>query len=131
MQRRTWLTIAAMGVLFVASQPGLAAEGSQPQPLAPGIVQVTVEDLHCATCARKAARKLYAVKGVRKVTASLANDTLVITLPADRQAPVASLWRAVTDAELKPVSLRWADQSVDRESIKPLLASRPANAVAR
>ncbi|MEO0530556.1 MAG: hypothetical protein AAF266_08260, partial [Planctomycetota bacterium] len=75
---------------------------------------------------KKAARKLYAVKGVRKVRRSLKHDLLVVSLPPKQPVPVAALWSAVAASETPPVELRYADQRLDAEAIAPLLTAYKA-----
>lgn len=99
--------------------------------LAPGRVEIAVKDLHCATCAKKVARKLYAVRGVRKVSSSLKHDLLVVTLPANQTVPAATIWSAVVAGGVPPVELRFGEQRLDAEAMKPLLAAAKLGAVTR
>lgn len=91
-------------------------------PLPPGRVEVLVEDLHCATCVKKVARKLYALKGVKKVTGTVSDDLVVVALPANQEVPVAALWSAVEAGGVKPLELRYLDLRLDAEAVAPLLA---------
>lgn len=109
---------------------GSSAVGETPR-LAPGRVEITVKDLHCATCAKKVARKLYAVKGVRKVSSSLKHDLVVVSLPANQAVPAATIWSAVVSSGIPPVELRFGEQRLDAEAMKPLLAAAKSGAVTR
>lgn len=128
--RSVALTMLAVASCLVGSAGETRAAGETPR-LAPGRVEIFVSDLHCATCAKKVARKLYALKGVRKVQASLKNDLLIVQLPPKQPVPVAALWNAVAASETPPVELRYADQRLDAEQMKPLLIAQKASAVTR
>lgn len=122
--------LGAVLVLLLAAG-GVSAQDAVAPRLAPGRVEISVNDLHCATCAKKVARKLYAVKGVKKVSASLEKDLVVVLVPADKPVPAAAIWSAVAaSGDVKPVELRFGDQRLDAKQMKPLLASARA-AVAR
>lgn len=99
--------------------------------LVPGRVEIAVEDLHCKTCAKKVARKLYAVKGVRKVSSSLKHDLVVVTLPAKQTVPAVALWKAVEAGGVPPTELRFGVERLDAEAMKPLLAAAKQGAVTR
>lgn len=124
MQAKGQLLLAAIAVITLL---GSTAQAEKPSPrLKPGRVEVSVKDLHCATCAKKVARKLYAIKGVRKVSASVENDLVVAYLPVDHPVPVVAIWSAFAAADLEPVELRHDDQRYDANRIKPLIAARTA-----
>lgn len=113
----------ALTALLAIASPSLGSDpAAKPSPLPPGIVKISVDDLHCATCARRAARKLYAVKGVLKVSSSLKKDVIVIKLPVKQPIPVARLWSAVAAADVQPVSLRHGAEEFDDRKIKKMLA---------
>lgn len=124
------LTMLAMVGCLVASVAETQAAGETPR-LSRGRVEIYVSDLHCATCAKKVARKLYGVKGVRKVQTSVKHNLLVVQLPPKQAVPVAALWSAVAASETPPVELRYADQRLDAEQVKPLLTALKAAAVRR
>lgn len=124
MQRRTMLLV---GMALLCGAPALA----ETQRLAPGRVEIAVEDLHCKSCAKKVARKLYAVKGVRKVTSSLKHDLVVVTLSKKQAVPAAALWSAVEAGGVPPAELRFDVQRLDAEAMKPLLAAAKSEAVTR
>lgn len=62
--------------------------------LAPGETALYVADLHCKTCAKKIASKLYAVKGVMRVRTDVKGDVVVITPQKKKQLDVQSIWKA-------------------------------------
>lgn len=124
--------VKALAVLFVglvvapvqAQQPV-----EEPAKLAPGIVVVAVEDMHCANCAKKVARKLYALKGVKRVSPSLEKDTVTIHVPADQSVAIVRIWSAVAAGGVKPVELRFGTERLDAEAIAPLLAAAKGSEV--
>ena len=93
---------------------------AKPQPLPVGTVQVTVDDLHCKTCAKKAARKLYAVKGVQKVSWNLKADRLTVVSPAAKPVTPLACWDAVIAGGLTPVAVRHTVEELDAEAIEQL-----------
>ena len=123
-------TVAAFSVPAAAQESASAAVkvAEEMKPLPPGRVEIRVGDLHCKTCAKKVARKLYAVKGVRKVTSSLKDDLVVALLPADKPVSPEQLWQAVEAGGVKPVELRYADQAIDVEQMKTRLATKSTTA---
>ncbi len=122
--------VLAFLIAGVAAAP---VQGQQPidapEKLAPGIVVVAVEDMHCATCAKKVARKLYAVKGVKRVSPSLEKDLVTIHVPTDRPVAVVTIWSAVAASGVKPVELRLGAERWDADAIEPLLAAQKASEV--
>lgn len=67
--------------------------------------QIVVKDMHCAACAKKIARKLYAVKGVKGVRAVMKTHTATVTPETGKQPSPRALWKAVEKAGFKPVKL--------------------------
>lgn len=100
------------------------------KPLPPGRVEVRLKDLHCMGCAKKVARKLYALRGVSKVESSLEKDLVVIQVPKDRPVAAAALWRAVVDGGVEPTEIRYAEERLDQKAMKEVLrqASRESSA---
>jgi copper chaperone CopZ len=66
---------------------------------------IHVGNLHCKTCAKKIARKLYTVKGVAKVRSDVKANLVVITPQRKKQLDVKKLWAAATKAGFAPVKL--------------------------
>jgi copper chaperone CopZ len=96
-----------IGVLLLAavvSSPATAAE--QPEDrLAKVRTAIVVEDMHCADCAKKIARKLYAIKGVKGVRAVVKTNTATVTPETGKQPSPLALWEAVEEAGFTPVKL--------------------------
>lgn len=121
-------TLLIAACLLVNSLPAGAATPAQPnpkkvKPLPPGQVQITVEELHCKTCAKKLARKLYSVPGVLRVSANVKTNTATIILQRKKQVSMERLWRATLAAEQSPVTLHVADRQLvakDFPKVKPV-----------
>jgi copper chaperone CopZ len=67
--------------------------------------QILVKDMHCADCAKKIARKLYSVKGVKGVRAVMKTHTATVTPEKGKQLSPKALWEAVVEAGFEPVKL--------------------------
>jgi copper chaperone CopZ len=68
----------------------------------PAVTNITVPDMHCASCAKKMAAHLYQVPGVGEVRASVETTTLTV-LPKGTTAPSPrALWEAVEKAGYTP-----------------------------
>ncbi len=102
MHRRNFVAASvAVALLAVAgSSPG---QDAAPPPVQP--ITVRVSDMHCATCAKKIARKLYSVAGVVKVRTDLKKHTAYITPQAQKTPSARALWEAVEKAGFQPVAL--------------------------
>jgi copper chaperone CopZ len=93
---------AVVGIAALVLAAGLvsdcqAAEGRR--------VTITVANMHCANCAKKIARKLYAVPGVVSVRTDVKADTAVVTPQADKDPSPRALWEAVEKAGFKVVQI--------------------------
>jgi copper chaperone CopZ len=122
--------VLAVLIAGVVAAPVLGQQPIEaPEKLAPGVVVVAVEDMHCATCAKKVARKLYAVKGVKRVAPSLEKDLVTVHVPTDRPVAIVTIWSAVAASGVKPVELRFAAERLDADAIAPLLAAAKGSEV--
>ncbi len=98
--RHSALRYALLAAVVMALLP-LAVEAAAKHML----TTIHVQNMHCATCASKISRKLYAVQGVVKVTTNVQADTAVVTpQPAKLLSPRA-LWEAVEKAGFKPLKI--------------------------
>jgi len=77
-----------------------------------GTTQVVIDNLHCQGCARKIAAKLYAIRGVSKVSADMKQNTMVIQSKGKELSPWA-LVRAVTGAKERPLAIVGASGRMD------------------
>jgi copper chaperone CopZ len=109
-----WITPAALLLIALgtvpadalADSPGAAA-ASKPKPLklATGEVAIYVGDMHCATCAKKIAGKLYRLKGVVKVRTDVKANLAVVTPQKKKQIDAKAAWAAVQSAGFSPSKL--------------------------
>jgi Cu+-exporting ATPase len=100
MKSRTLATLAAVLVIASATSPVLAQQTAPPP-----VTFVRVSDMHCAACAKKIARKLYAVPAVVQVKTDLKKHTAVITPEKKLQPNPLAIWEAVEAAGFEPVEL--------------------------
>ncbi|MFC1757678.1 heavy-metal-associated domain-containing protein [Planctomycetota bacterium] len=97
-RRQALLSIAATSVI---STLGLAAK-----PVSPKNQYVMyVKDMHCESCAKKVAAKLYAVPGVVKVATNIKKDFVVIVPQTKKQLSPKRIWAATIAAKQIPVKL--------------------------
>ena len=68
-------------------------------------VAIYVDDMHCKNCAKKIARKLYAVPGVIAVHANVKQNLALITPQQGKDPSRRALWEAIEAAKFKPVKL--------------------------
>lgn len=66
---------------------------------------VQVSDMHCANCAKKIARKLYAIPGVVEVKTDVKKHTAVVIPQKSRQLDPLAVWKAVESAGFEPVKV--------------------------
>lgn len=94
------------------------------------LVTIRVDDMHCAACAKKIARKLYAVPGVVKVKADLKKHT-AYALPEERRDPCPyAIWDAVEQAGFQVVELTCPAGTFD-EKPEPPAEARPRTTLRR
>ena len=84
-------------------------------PTPASTIKLRVDDMHCKTCAKKIARKLYAVPGVVKVAANLKTHTALVTPQKQRTPSPRAMWEAVEKAGFKPVSLEVGGQKFKKK----------------
>ena len=105
------LPFVALLLFGLAIAPTQAAD-SPPQPakaaavkLAPGETAIYITNMHCPTCAKKIAGKLYRVKGVMKVKTDVKKNLAVVTAQSKKQIDPKAAWTAVRQAGFKPAKL--------------------------
>ena len=90
-------------VLLVLIWIGTAWGAEATPPLAP--TRITVEGMHCPTCAKKITGRLKTVAGVVDAQADV-KAGIITVLPKDGSTPSPkALWEAVEQAKFKPVRL--------------------------
>lgn len=95
--RRQFLAVAAGAVALSSTSTAFAATAEP--------TTIYVSEMHCEHCARKMAGKLFAVKGVVKVQASVEKKLLLVTPQAGKSISPRGVWEAVIAGEGDPVKL--------------------------
>ncbi len=98
MHRSDRKVIAAVLALLCLTQ---AARAQAPA----GTTAVTVEGMHCPSCAGKIAQKMKEVPGVADVRADVAAGRMTVSAKAGQAPSPRALWEAVERAGYKPVKL--------------------------
>ena len=72
---------------------------------------IQIKDMHCSSCAKKIANKLYRIKGVMEVRADVKKNTAYI-VPEKKATPSPrAMWEAVEAAGFKPRKMIGPDGS--------------------
>ena len=93
--------------------------------MGPTETAIFVGDMHCKNCAKKVARKLYAVKGVTKVRTDLKVDVAIVTPQRNQELDSKALWAAAEASGILPIKLISpsgvieADEEAKKEAMKP------------
>ncbi len=95
---------ALFSIAVTATIPGLAAAAKRATPKKPQYVMY-VKDMHCETCAKKVAAKLYGVPGVVKVATNIKKDFVIIVPQAKKKISPKKIWEATIAAKQVPVKL--------------------------
>src|SRR5688500_14918498 len=66
---------------------------------------IHVQDMHCGECAKKIARKLYAIPGVVEVRADVGKNIAYVVPQKDKSIASRSMWEAVESAGFRVVRL--------------------------
>ena len=82
--------IVALATTFL----GGSVQATSPVPW----TTIIVQDMHCGECAKKIARKLYAVPGVVEVRADVGKNVAYVVPQKDKSLSARSLWVAVESA---------------------------------
>lgn len=108
----------AMLALFAFGATALGAV-QQPAPT----TTIKVSDMHCAACAKKISRKLYALPGVVDVKTNVKQHTAVITPEKTRQPNPLAVWEAVEAAGFAPTELSGpAGKFTSKEDVEKAVA---------
>ena len=104
------LSIALLSLAFAVPQVVTADAPQQPAKaaalkLAPGETVIYITNMHCPTCAKKIAGKLYRVKGVMKVRTDVKKNLAIVTAQSKKQIDAKAAWNAVRQAGFKPAKL--------------------------
>jgi len=100
------LALLFLSALTLASSPAFAASSAKTKlKMAPTETVIYVNSLHCKTCAKKIARKLFAVKGVTKVRTDLKANLAIITPQKKKQLDPLALWSAAKASGFPAIKL--------------------------
>lgn len=97
--RPTLVLAALLTVSGLWNSPALAQKPSA----TPTVIKVS--DMHCAACAQKISRKLYAVPGVVQVKTNLKQHSAVVTPEKSKQPDPLAIWEAVEAAGFAPTEI--------------------------
>ena len=102
-KKMTWgCAVVAQGLLALGQVRGQGPAVGVPS----NKTTITVEEMHCAGCAKRIGNRLYTVPGVSAVHFDVASKTLWVTpQPAQMPSP-RGLWEAVEKAADRPVRLQ-------------------------
>ena len=112
-----------IGAIAVQANAEEAVATTEAKSLPVGVVEIDVVEIHCSTCAKKLTRKLYVVKGVKKVDASVSDNSAVIELSKETAVDPKAIWQAAIAGGTEPTELRYLDQVVTAEQMKKMLES--------
>jgi copper chaperone CopZ len=86
--------------------------------------------MHCPTCAKKIAGKLYRVKGVMKVKTDVKKNLAVVTAQSKKQVDPKAAWTAVRQAGFKPAKLIGPQGTfVADEKLNPVKQGQPPESI--
>jgi copper chaperone CopZ len=94
-KRRVWIAACLAGLLMPA-----AASAARPTA-----TEIVVKDMHCGSCAKKIAGRLYAVSGVARVSTNVQRNVAVVSSQRNKQPSAKAMWEAVEKAGFTPVKL--------------------------
>ncbi len=94
---------------------------TESDPLPAGVVELDVEEIHCSSCAKKLTRKLFTLKGVKKIDANVKENSATINFPKESTIDAVAIWQAAIAGGTKPTILRYLDQVVTAEDMKKML----------
>ena len=97
----TFVLLASVGAGVAGIEDaGVGAADRQPQ-----LTMILVKNMHCASCAKKIAAKLYGVSGVYQVRADVKKNATYVA-PRQQQTPSPrKMWEAVETAGFEPIKL--------------------------
>lgn len=96
----TLLALAAALLTLAAFDRVLAETPVNPKP---NYTTIKVDDMHCLTCAKKIAARLYAVPGVVKVHADVDKNLAFVVPQKDKMPSPRAIWEAVEKAGFEPL----------------------------
>lgn len=96
-----------VSLLMFATSAATADDAGPPKTpkVRPGETAVYVADMHCATCAKKVASRLFKIKGVMKVRTDVESDVAILTPQPKKQIDHVAVWSALEKAGYPAVKL--------------------------
>ena len=79
---------------------------------------IFVEDLHCKHCAKRLARKLFTVAGVKTVKANVEQDFAVVIPETKKTLSPLALWEAAEAAKFKVVRIETPTQTFKAKPVE-------------
>ena len=79
---------------------------------------IQVHNMHCGECAKKIARKLYAVPGVVEVRADVGKNTAYVVPQKDKSLSSRTLWEAVESSGFAVARLEGPQGSFTAKPVK-------------
>ena len=79
---------------------------------------IFVEDMHCKHCAKRLARKLFTVAGVKKVKANIEQDFAVVIPETKKTLSPLALWEAAEAAKFKVVRIETPTQTFKTKPVE-------------
>jgi copper chaperone CopZ len=121
MRRRDFLS--AVAGLIVAAPVARAAQAPAKAP--PKLITIKVSDMHCGSCAKKIARKLYAVPGVVKVQTDVSKHTATVTPQASAPPDLRLIWEAVEKSGFQPLLVTGPGGTLKAKAGTPEMVVKP------
>ena len=106
-----------------AAEQGISANNTEREHKDKTVYVIYVENLHCKHCAKRLARKLFAVPGVKKVTANVKKDLAVAYPETKKTLSPLKLWEAAEEAKFKVVKLVTPTDVIEKKPVE--LARQP------
>ena len=100
-----------------AVNPVVKASGEDPKESSNTVI--FVEDMHCKHCAKRLARKLFAVAGVKKVKANIEHDFAVVIPETKKTLSPLALWEAAEAAKFKVIRIETPIQTFETKPVEP------------
>jgi copper chaperone CopZ len=94
-----------LGALLSLVALGLIARSQAQEPAPPPYTVITVEQMHCAGCAKRIGAKLYEVPGVKEIQVDVQKKMLWVHPEPGKQPSPRGLWEAVEKASDRPTRL--------------------------
>jgi copper chaperone CopZ len=95
--------LSTLGGSLAAASLALATLARAEKPVT--FTTVRVENMHCDACAKKIARRLYALPGVIQVRADVAKNTAYVLPQKDKTLSPRAVWESVEAAGFKVARL--------------------------